>query len=136
MEIESELVIIGNTFAENDAFYSGGGIELSGDCIATVEGNMFIGNQAELGGAISIFGGTSSTVENNVFRENQARLGGAIYASTMATITVARNGFQFNTALDEGGAIWISNDSQSILSAPDDNTYEQNQPEEVFISDE
>lgn len=136
MEIESELVIIGNTFSENDAFYSGGGIDFSGDCIATVEGNTFIGNQAELGGAITIYGGTSSAVENNIFRENQARLGGAIYATTMATIAVTRNEFQFNAASDEGGAIWMSNDSQSILGTPDDNTYEQNQPDDVFVSNE
>jgi parallel beta-helix repeat protein len=136
MEIESELVIIGNTFVENDAFFSGGGIELSGDCIATVENNTFIGNQAELGGAISLSGGTSSSVENNIFRENQARLGGAICASTMATFPVATNEFHLNTASDAGGAIWVSKDSTSILSTPDDNIYEQNQPDDVFISDE
>jgi parallel beta-helix repeat protein/predicted outer membrane repeat protein len=136
MEIDSELIITGNTFTENEAFFSGGGIDLPGDCIATVDDNTFIGNQAELGGAISIYGGTSSTVENNTFHGNQARLGGAIYASTMATITVAKNELYSNTASDEGGAIWMSNDSKSILRAPDDNKYEQNRPDDVYISSE
>jgi parallel beta-helix repeat protein len=136
MEIESELIITGNTFTENVAFFSGGGIDLPSDCIATVEGNRFIGNQAEFGGAISISSGTLSTVENNIFRENQARLGGAIYASRMATFPVAKNEFLLNTASEAGGAIWMSADSQSILRTPDDNNYEQNQPDDAFVSNE
>ncbi|HEY46710.1 MAG TPA: hypothetical protein G4O14_08005 [Anaerolineae bacterium] len=136
MEIASELMITGNTFTENVAFFSGGGIDLPDDCIATVDGNTFIGNRAELGGAIMIHGGNSSFVENNIFRENQARLGGAIYASRMATFPVATNEFHLNIASEVGGAIWMSNDSTPILRTPDDNTYDQNQPDDVFISDE
>ncbi|UCF59713.1 MAG: right-handed parallel beta-helix repeat-containing protein [Anaerolineaceae bacterium] len=136
MEIDSELTITGNTFIENDAFFTGGGIDMSDDCRAAVEGNTFIGNRAEFGGAIMLRGGTSSFVENNIFHENQARLGGAIYAARMATLPVVANEFHLNVATEAGGAIWMSKDSISILRTPDDNIYEQNQPDDVFISDE
>lgn len=133
LELEASLTITDNQFIENEAAHAGGAINLPGDVIAIVKGNEFIRNKADQGGAILIEGGERSLVQSNHFEENLARLGGGVFAKGPATIPVLENRFERNEAAEAGGAIWKTADADLRLEPDDENVYQQNIPQDVYV---
>ena len=106
------------TFINNSAVL-GGGLYWSKTSV-TINGMSFINNSASLGGAIYIpSGGNSATsptqVINSNFSGNSADSGGAIYINNVGNIKISNNNFTDNSAVTEGGAIYIPYSSSSIL---------------------
>ncbi len=131
---ESEPLVEGNTISRNRAA-NGAGIFIVNSLTKAlrVTGNTISENLALIAGGGMYMEGSSPNVENNVFAENiSEHLGGgaAVYNSSPI---FRLNSFEGNDAEgpEGGGAIWVSADSDLDLSDPDDNTYQQNNPDDL-----
>ena len=106
------------TFINNSAVY-GGGLYWSRSSV-TIDGMAFINNSAEQGGAIYFPNGGSSAqnptqVINSNFSGNTASTGGAIYINNVGNIKISNNNFTDNSAVLEGGAIYIPYSTSNLL---------------------
>ena len=110
------------TFTENKAIEYGGMIHSSVNSLVVFDGHAntnFQRNQAKSGGVFNLHKSsiTSRLKANLIFENNSAEMGGAIYNS-LSNITFGDNSsIQFikNTALQDGGAIYLSDHSRFIL---------------------
>ena len=105
-------------FDSNKAEQYGGAIHLEDDSGVTLNGSLtvtFNDNEATLGGAVFAKSKSNFTItatSTAKFDENKAKMGGATFIET-SHITFARNcsvTFYYNTASQDGGAIYLSND--------------------------
>ena len=111
------------SFTENKAIEYGGVIYSSVNSLIIFDGYaniLFHSNMAKSGGAINIYNAfITSTVKSHVtFESNNAEMGGAIYI-TLSNITFTGNSsIQFinNTALQDGGAVYLSDHFNFILT--------------------
>ena len=108
-------------FVNNKATQNGGAIYLQRSSNITFEGTLtvkFHNNEATLGGAINCNSNsdiTSKGKANIIFSQNNAKLGRAIY--TMMTITdKTKLKFTYNTALQDGGALFLDTQFRVILT--------------------
>jgi hypothetical protein len=132
---ESEPVLENNDITLNRAA-NGGGIFIvnSLSTALSIKGNNIADNLAFLAGGAVYMEGSSPSLENNEFLNNISELlGGAVAVYNSAPIFRA-NLFENNQAQDEsrGGAIWVSANSNLELADPDDNTYLQNIPDDLY----
>ncbi len=132
---ESEPIIEENTISRNRAA-NGGGIFLVNSMTTAllIAYNEIAENIAAIAGGGLYMEGSSPTLEDNTFKENKSdHLGGAsaIYNSEPVLL---RNIFERNEAgeAEGGGALWVSDDSILELNDPDDNTYSENIPNDVY----
>ena len=102
-------------FSNNKATQNGGAIYLRKSSKITFEANStvkFHSNEATLGGAINCNSNSniiSKESANITFLQNIAKLGGAIY-TVMSNITITDSShltFTYNTALQDGGALFL-----------------------------
>ncbi|MGD8490602.1 MAG: DUF885 family protein, partial [Anaerolineae bacterium] len=131
-ELGSILKLQGNTLEANNASFGGGALDLGG-CSVQLAGNSFLGNVAPYGGAIHDTGNPDLVLEGNEFVENRADFGGALQHVGTTEANLERNQFRGNIAT-QGGAIWALDRSKLTFPAPDDNVYEGNQPDDLYIS--
>lgn len=131
---ESEPLIEDNTVSRNRAA-NGAGIFIVNSLTTTLRviGNTISENLASIAGGGMYMEGSSPSVEDNVFSENiSEHLGGgaAVYNSSPI---FRLNSFEGNDAQgpEGGGAIWVSADSELDLNDPDDNSYQQNNPDDL-----
>ena len=111
------------TFTENKAIEYGGVIHSSVNSLVVFDDYanvLFHSNMAKSGGAVNLFKSsiTSRLKSNVIFKSNSAQMGGAIYIS-QSNITFAEYcSLQFikNTALQDGGAIYLSDHSIFTLT--------------------
>ncbi len=132
---ESEPLIEGNTISRNYAA-NGAGLFIVNSLSSAlrIAGNSFIDNIASIAGGGLYMEGSSPILEDNSFTDNVSEhLGGgaAVYNSTPV---FRLNLFENNEASGDegGGAIWVSADSVLEISDPDDNTYLQNTPDDLY----
>jgi len=71
----------------------------------TIEGNIFIGNEADTGGAACLQDSESRFIDNR-FTSNRAQAGGAIHISSGSLALLSKNSFTDNRA-PQGGAVHI-----------------------------
>ena len=71
------------------------------------------------------------SAEGNTFDGNQANLGGGLCHRDVTSTTLRANEFLNNTA-QQGGAIWLSAETDIDISMPDDNVYRDNQPDDIY----
>ena len=124
---ESSMVnITGNvSFINNQAFY-GGAICVLGNSRLVLNGSVtFMGNGANIGGAIASAGDISVILQGNVtFKGNNAgQYGGAIALLGCRTIQLPDTDhtlvmFTNNTAYENGGALYFSQQCSAINIAP------------------
>jgi hypothetical protein len=89
---------------------NGGAIQINGVADITISDNNFttnITNYFGSGGAIEIADAANAIIEDNTFTANESDYGGAIHVAE-GTVTIRRNAFLNNEAVDEGGALYLS----------------------------
>ena len=104
-------LIRGNRFIDNTTTGSGAGLYLYQYVSATVEDNVFIGNDASSGGGMNVVTNDAPlTCSNNYFDDNGAEYGGAVYTSLTGTEEqlYEGNAFYSNWAANQGGVFWMS----------------------------
>ena len=111
-------------FDNNKATQNGGAINLQKYSDVIFQGKLtvkFHNNTATLGGAIYSNSNSNITLKENInimFSLNNAKLGGAIYALT-SNITITGKAtlqFIYNTALQDGGALFLDKQYRVILT--------------------
>lgn len=104
-DVVSYLISTNNTFQDNTAERSGGGIYNAPNSPLIINGNTFIKNQAFSGGAVCNVNGLELTIADSIFTENNAtNIGGAIHNIDGTTISISNSTFAKNVA-GSGGAI-------------------------------
>lgn len=105
----SEATFDACTFVDNDATLYGA-LYADFNSAVTVTGSVFRANHSlQQGSAIYLAGNTVSLVAvGNDFDSNEASSGGAIYLGTAESAWIEDNTFRGNTAINFGGAIWIT----------------------------
>lgn len=112
------LSIVGGSFDSCSAD-RGGGVFAEGNT-AEVTGVSFTGNNGSLGGAMHIAGASDLVMEQNVFgtpgpgRNRATSDGGALYLSA-STVTMRDCELRGNQAWNQGGAIWLGDDSTMVM---------------------
>jgi len=112
---------------------------------AQIEANTISGNTADLpGGGVFVDSyRVAPKITNNTFEGNSASSGGAIFinataarepsAACAAMTVVSGNVFRNNVATQfGGGAIFVEYTGNLRLDSPDSNTYQANEPDDVF----
>lgn len=117
--------LIAGSIGNNSATSGGGGGIYASNCSIEVHKNGFIGNNtaidggaiyADQGSGITITGAADGRPALNVNTATDD--GGAIYAKNPGTSIVVTNGrFDGNEAVNRGGALFISESAQLIMSA-------------------
>lgn len=124
--------ISGNTIYDNSAI-SCGGIYVAYMSDAIISGNLVDSNNANVAGGILVWRSGSVTIEDNTVSNNtSSKEGGGIFIGNNASATVKRNIFQSNSASHKGGAIWVDKNCRLYVTAPDDNTYRSNSPDNIY----
>ncbi len=124
--------IANNIIKENRSSNWSGGIYVAHMSEAQITGNEITYNSAVAGAGLFIRRAESVMVRNNVIKDNKASgNGGAIYIDNRAEATVSGNQISGNTA-KSGGGIWVDSDSRLRLSSPDDNSYQNNKPGNIY----
>ena len=122
------------TFDNNSATQNGGAMYLQKNSDVTFEGTplvVFHNNEATLGGAINCNSNSdiSSTENPNIsFSQNNANLGGAIYI-VMSDFKITGNTklkFTYNTALQDGGAMFLGKHYKFTLTRGPEITFSFN----------
>lgn len=124
--------ISNNIIQANQSSNWSGGVYIAHMSEAQITGNEIIQNTAVAGAGLFIRRAESVIVKNNVIKDNKASgNGGAIYMDNQADATVSGNQISGNTA-KSGGGIWVDSDSRLRLSTPDDNSYYDNAPGNIY----
>jgi hypothetical protein len=100
--------IIGNNIRNNTA-YLGGGIQIVGGDLYTLQANQIQFNTSTFGGGIYVTNAAGTIVQNTIF-DNDAVLGGGMYLLKAATPAIEENTIISNTAtgyLAAGGGIML-----------------------------
>lgn len=124
--------ILDNKISRNTSGNWSGGIYIAHMSGGIISGNVIDNNKAITGGGIFIRRTDAVRVKNNEFINNEAkRNGGALYLDDRATAVVEENIFNNNLA-HSGGAIWVDSDSRANISSPDNNSYKNNRPNNIY----
>jgi predicted outer membrane repeat protein len=89
---------------------NGGAIQILGVADITISNNIFDTNITYYfgsAGAIEISDAANAIIEDNTFIDNESDYGGAIHVAE-GNVTIRNNAFLSNEAVDEGGAIYLS----------------------------
>jgi hypothetical protein len=100
--------IVGNTIVNNDAFFSGGGIELlGGSASAVVSDNVIEANSGESGGGIYAASSSVRILRNRVVNNFSSESGGGIFLISPFNplCVVADNLIAGNTSASDGGGV-------------------------------
>ena len=114
----SEVVVDGATFSQNNAAVKGGAIYITGASNVEIYNSKFESNKAEgNGGAVYGYTGITLSVEDSDFTSNiSTTRGGALYLSG-AIVTIVGGTFDGNTANTEtGGAIGAYSSTQLSIT--------------------
>lgn len=121
--LTSDLNITNSTFSCNFRNVSGGAVKIQDDVHVDFDGCTFYRNEANSsrGGAVDI--GTNAEVlfNNTSFIENfttgsGAPFGGALALQDGSTVTITGCNFRLNTAVEDGGAIYMSGGAASTTT--------------------
>ncbi len=101
---QSEVTLAGNTFQNNDAGATGGGVsfELSASTVS-FQANKLNGNISTGDGGGLYLAVDSGTVDDNLFTANGGATGGGIFATPTSELNVINNTMSGNFAIDGGG---------------------------------
>ena len=97
----------------------------------TFDHTSFYSNSSQLGGAVYVCGETSGlntlTVSHGIFKDNFASQtsGGAIYSNN-TSVTISNSGFAGNSALSEGGAVYITSSPVEAVLSVSNSTFSAN----------
>ena len=128
----SSATIKGNTISDNRVI----GVFVTFNSDAMIEDNVISRNSNEVnGGGIAVSLESSATIRDNIINENNAMWGGGLAATVNSSVIVENNEFVENVATEGGGAIAIAADSELSLNDPDDNSYRNNQPDDIFYEE-
>lgn len=108
--------------ADPFAEFNGGGLHCNGwgagkQCGVALDNVVFRDNEAKTrGGAIYLTGSGSLAIAKSTFRANSSRYGGAIRVAgnNSNATTISQSTFAANTALSDGGAVYLSDDGFTI----------------------
>ncbi|MCK4900288.1 MAG: right-handed parallel beta-helix repeat-containing protein [Anaerolineales bacterium] len=128
-------IIVGNTINNNDGDFGGGGIIVGEDSSPIIQENTIKDNVGKYGGGIDVILVSSVQIVGNSFSGNRADYGGGVYVTNESTVTITANTFSNNESWS-GGAIRVESDSVLVRNDPDDNVYQNNQPEDVYYHGE
>lgn len=110
-----------NTVFENNGktaastFMYGGGLQATGGAVATLNGLVCRGNQAQVGGGVAINACGASTVSNSVFYGNVGQYwAGGLLVDGSPGSSVTGNTVAANTGGSGGGGIHLSNGAMTI----------------------
>lgn len=120
----SSPIIEYNIIQENCGGAHGGGVYLEFG-FAEVRNNVIENNVARCGGGIMSALYSFGLIENNTIQGNRGRFGGGINIG-YATPIVYSNTISGNSALDEGGGIFVKGDSSTSIKA---NSISENEAE-------
>ncbi|MCL2324782.1 MAG: hypothetical protein FWC48_04340 [Actinomycetia bacterium] len=119
----ADFTMEGGVITQNSATYGGGiymttagaTMTLLGD---SIESNKALGTTATQGFGGGVYTVASVTVDGGDFKGNSANFGGGLFidAGNNASAVVSSGSFVSNTALTDGGAIWISYDELADLT--------------------
>ena len=124
----STLTVSVSIFSGGEAAYYGGGLYLV-DSSLEMDGSTFSDNSTTSddygrGGAL-LLDTTSTTIENSYFTDNSAGSdGGTIYFDGTADLALANVTVSNSIAVEQGGALYVSNDTGSI--SIDDSSFSGN----------
>jgi len=96
----------------NHANYNGGGVTIMTGGSPTFNNVDFKNNQAQVGGGLDASG--SPILSDVVFEANQAAIGGGM-ASLLGNPTLEHAFFYTNTAISDGGGIYVDMNSEIVL---------------------
>ena len=116
MDSKSSLQLENTNFTKNNAT-EGGVIYIDTNSKLQIKRCSFwknFGKQA--GGAIALKGFSTTVIESCHFLSNHAVTGGALYVNYPEHVSVHSTSFLRNVAVDEGGAIAISNGTNIIIN--------------------
>lgn len=113
--LTSDLNITNTTFSCNFRNVSGGAVKIQDDVHVDFDGCTFSKNEANSsrGGAVDIGSSAEVLFNNTSFVENfttgsGAPYGGALAIQDGASVTITNCNFRLNTAVEDGGAIYMS----------------------------
>jgi parallel beta-helix repeat protein len=128
-----DLHISNSMVKGNSAGSNGGGICVSDQSSATIQGTTIFSNSAQAGGGIYL-NGTASLIGNTI-SDNRAsgpyssHNGGGIYAYADASFDIRRNSILRNTAMRSGGGIYVG---KVVSSTLEDNIIQGNQAQHEY----
>ncbi len=124
--------IIDNTIQGNHSANWSGGIYIAHMSEAKITGNTIAQNTAVDGAGLFIRRTEAVSVRDNEIKDNKASgNGGAIYMDNRAEAIVNNNLISGNVARS-GGGIWVDRDSSLRLASPDNNSYQNNTPSNIY----
>jgi serine/threonine protein kinase len=124
--------IFSNTIQGNNSANWSGGIYVAHMSEAKITDNTIADNTAVNGAGLFIRRTEAVSVRDNEIKDNKASgNGGAVYMDNQAEAIINSNMISGNTA-KSGGGIWVDSDSTLRLASPDDNSYENNKPNNVY----
>lgn len=134
--MNSRNTIEGSSYTNNRAVNNGGGIYSAGEL--TLQGSEVTNNRADVGGGLAIFQGSATIQTSQIEGNTASSLGGGTYVSPNADLRIVETTFEGNqtaqggglfnhgtsiltnatlsgnTATDEGGAIYSTEDSSDL----------------------
>lgn len=120
--------ILNNYISQNYADADGGGIFLLNCGPLAIVGNTFHANQANVGGGIKLMQARCH-MANNVFTNNRADTGAGLYLGpAMTEADLTGNLFANNTAVANGGAVYLESCSSMISNCTFANNYANTMP--------
>lgn len=127
-----EPVISGNTVNSNQSDDWSGGIYVAHMSKADITDNIISQNRADTGAGIFVRQTDGVVISDNRLEGNVAtRNGGAIYLDNEASVRAENNLIENNSARS-GGGIWVDRDSRIQVGSPDQNSYQNNSPDNVY----
>jgi parallel beta-helix repeat protein len=119
----SSPTVVGNVVKNNTACNGGGGIAVEFSS-ATIFANVITHNSQSGcsggtgGGGVNVGGAGSAVIAANVIANNSwsSAAGGGMTLFAAGTPTIVNNVIAGNTAFDQGGGIWIVNDSVAVVT--------------------
>jgi predicted outer membrane repeat protein len=134
--------IVSSNFTNNAAIRAGSAIYFASNNNVTISDSKFRGNSGNNvftdGGAIYISSSCIMSIEGSEFINNMAKNGAAIYmAIGVKDVEIKDTDFIGNNATNEGGAIYIVTDYNSIISIMDsifENNTNNNVPNSIVLA--
>jgi parallel beta-helix repeat protein len=110
---DSDSNVSGNTITGNTADSTGGGIFVTENSYPDINSNSIKYNDAPYGGGINIHN-SSPNINGNTIEYNTGVYGGGINVSNSSDATIEDNDITNNTAINDGGGIYVSSSSDLL----------------------
>ena len=110
---DSDSIMSGNTITGNTTDSAGGGIYITENSSPDINSNSIKFNDAPSGGGINIHN-SSPNINGNTIEYNTGVYGGGLNVSNSSDATIEDNDITNNTAINDGGGIYVSSSSDLL----------------------